>query len=265
MEHFIHKQNRIISYNSVGKANELALVLIHPFPFDSSFWSSQVEFFSKHFQVITYDLSGFGKSINNDGIITIDMHADDLLEVLNDCNLEKVTLCGLSIGGYVALRFAEKNPDRTDKLILANTTYKPDTDEKRIGRFNAIENIRSGKLEDFADAMTKNLLGENTYNDNLNCVTYTHGTIMKQSLVGICGNLLAMAARTSTEKIIAQFPNKMLVITSDSDEIIPSADSQDMVEKSTNAKMVQINNAGHLSALEQPEQFNKAVLNFLNS
>src|SRR5688572_14917782 len=94
------------------------VIFIHGFPFSSDMWSQQAQGLNNNFRVITYDIRGHGKSDIGDGQFSIELFAEDLLALIDASGLEKVVLCGLSMGGYIALRSAEKFPDRIMGLVL---------------------------------------------------------------------------------------------------------------------------------------------------
>src|SRR6186713_2245762 len=110
-----------------------ALILIHAFPLDSTMWHAQVECFSDRYWVIAPDLPGFGGS-QPPHAWTIPKMGDELAGLMDRLALERCTLAGLSIGGYIALPFALKHPQRVDRLILAHTRARADLDKERSAR-----------------------------------------------------------------------------------------------------------------------------------
>src|ERR671931_1507145 len=99
-------------YVDVGNPTTTPIVLIHGSPFNHQMWNSQRDVLKKNFHVIAYDIRGHGKSDVGDGRYTIELFVDDLIELLNYLKIDKTILCGFSVGGYIALRAIERNPER---------------------------------------------------------------------------------------------------------------------------------------------------------
>ena len=105
-----------VSYSDDGNENDSVIVFIHGFPLDKSMWKGQIENLRNKYRVITYDVRGFGNSDPGEEELSIDLFASDLKLFLNALNLNKVILCGFSMGGYIALRAIEKFPELFDEL-----------------------------------------------------------------------------------------------------------------------------------------------------
>ena len=95
-------------------------------------WNSQRDVLKKNFHVIAYDIRGHGKSDVGDGQYTIELFVDDLIELLNYLKIDKTILCGFSVGGYIALRAIERNPEWFISLILCDTKSEIDTNEAKL-------------------------------------------------------------------------------------------------------------------------------------
>ena len=123
-----------VFYVERGISDAAPIVLIHGFPFSHEMWEPQIEVLQKRFRVIAYDLRGHGKSGVGDGQYTLEFFVDDLLGLLGHLKIERAVLCGLSMGGYIALRAVERNPERVRSLILADTQSKADSNEAKLKR-----------------------------------------------------------------------------------------------------------------------------------
>src|SRR5579885_2730904 len=110
------------------------VVFLHAFPLSSRMWDGQVALVSPHARVITYDIRGHGKSPVGDGQYTIEGHVDDLIALLDERRIAKAVLVGLSMGGYIALRALERNPDRIQAVALCDTRSDTDSNETRLKR-----------------------------------------------------------------------------------------------------------------------------------
>src|SRR6266487_3162562 len=114
------------------------VVLLHAFPLDSRMWVPQVEALGGY-QAIVPDLRGFGAAREQAGEITpMDLLAEDVAKLLDERELERVVICGLSMGGYVALAFAGRHPERLGGLVLCDTRAGADTDDARAARLRGM-------------------------------------------------------------------------------------------------------------------------------
>src|SRR5688572_8829267 len=118
----------MLNYTERGRGP--ALVFIHAFPLDSSMWRAQVEYFSPRYRVITPDIIGFGGS-QPPRPWTIAQMGDEVLSLLDHLAVEKCTLAGLSMGGYISLPFALAHPKRVERLVLAHTRARADLEPER--------------------------------------------------------------------------------------------------------------------------------------
>src|SRR5258708_7647613 len=114
----------------------IPIVFLHGFPFSQAMWEPQVAVLSKG-QAVTYDIRGHGQAPVGDGLYTIELFVDDLIALLDERKIPKAILCGLSMGGYIALRAVERESHRVAGLVLADTRSEADPNEGKIKRANA--------------------------------------------------------------------------------------------------------------------------------
>ena len=107
-----------------GKKENPVIIFVHGFPFDHTMWEYQIKELQKDFYVIVYDIRGLGESYVGDGQYTMEAYVNDLFSIINQLNLVKPVLCGLSMGGYIALRAIEVDQAKFSGLILLDTVYK---------------------------------------------------------------------------------------------------------------------------------------------
>ncbi|MDC7997091.1 alpha/beta fold hydrolase [Gilvibacter sediminis] len=117
------------------------LVLLHGFLEDHSMWDGLVNDLAEHARVICIDLPGHGRSGLSEEA-TMESFAKDVLKVLDYLKADQINLAGHSMGGYVALALTEMAPERVDKLCLLNSTFYPDTEERKQKRRQAISVIK---------------------------------------------------------------------------------------------------------------------------
>jgi 3-oxoadipate enol-lactonase len=264
VENLFHTRDGVLNYKLEGVTSGLTIVFIHGFPLTLDSWDAQVEALKSDFRILRYDISGLGKSVHNDCIFTIDSHADDLIRLMDECKIESAVICGLSLGGYIALRAYEKSPGRFSGIILSNTRSAADDNGAKIKRAEQVKSLKENGIEPFASAFSKAILSEPFRSTTAN-FEKVHNTISKQSIKGLTGNLVAMAARTDTTERLENINVPALVIYSDMDSVIKQTESEQLQQKIKNARLENIPGAGHLSNLEKPHQFNEVISDFLKS
>lgn len=247
---------KYISYSDVGHGE--ALVLIHAFPTDKSLWFPQQQGLKDNFRVISLDLWGFGHSEGTTGhAVTMRAYADQVAQLLDQLYIKKAIIAGESMGGYVALAFLEKYPSRVKGLILSNTQAVDDKLETRnAGNKAAINVLVDGTEPLFNDFMAKALATDTSEQKRI----FLQNILMVQSPFAIASALRGMALRKDLSNILIDTKLPILIITSDKDIIVPPQQSANMHALAKNSKLVLISDAGHLSNLEQPEQWNQAVI-----
>ena len=139
----INYKNTLINYTDSGKGN--TIVLLHGFLENSNMWSFCLESLSKKHRIITIDLLGHGQTDCLGYVHTMEEMAAVVQFVLHKLRIRKVSLIGHSMGGYVALAFAELYPESIKKIMLLNSTSKADDAERKLNRERAIEAVKQNK------------------------------------------------------------------------------------------------------------------------
>lgn len=229
-------------------------------------WKTQIALLSENgFRVISYDLRGHGKSDVGDGQYTIELFVDDLIALLDYLKITKTTVCGFSMGGYVALRAIERNPERFNAMILCDTTPSADSNEARLKRASSIKLIKKDGVKPFAEGFLKAVFASLSFSTKQNVIDETRKMILSNSPVGICGALLAMAARTDTTEALSKIGVPSLVLVGEHDIITPPAAAKTMHDRIQNSKMHVISGAAHMSSMENPNEFNEHLIEFLKN
>ncbi len=252
-----------ISYLAEGRKEAVPIVLIHAFPLNQTMWSPQISALSKKYRVIAYDIRGHGKSEVGDGQYTLELFVDDLIALLDHLKIEKTILCGLSMGGYIALRALERHPERISKLVLSDTRSEADSDEAKVKRSATLKLIKEKGVSVFAEEFVKSALIPETFTTHPEVVQTVQEMILKNSPLGICGALLALASRTDTTAFLNKIKIPTLILVGEKDQITPFSAADSLKEKIPNAQMHVIPCAGHFSSLENPTEFNRRLLSFL--
>ena len=246
-----------------GNPDGIPLVFLHGFPFDQTMWEPQLKVLPSFFRAFTYDLRGHGKSEVGDGQYTVELFADDLLALLDYFQIAKAILCGLSLGGYIALRAAERNGDRIRSLILCGAKSEADTDLIRLKRAGQMKLVKAEGTAALASLLVQSLFAPTTHGENPDVVEKIRRTIESTDPLALSGTLLALASRTDTTAGLAKIQVPTLILVGEEDVITPPSHSRSMHEKIAGSKMAVIPKAGHVSNLENPEEFNRHFLKFI--
>ena len=260
---FIETPNGKIAYSTYGEKKNHGVIFIHGYPFDRSMWNGQASLLSKDHFAATFDLRGHGESDAGSGQYLVEFIVDDLFEVMDNIGLKKAVVCGLSIGGYAAMRAIEREPSRVSGLILSNTKSAADTNASKLNRANQIKTILAGKKSQFADDMARVLFAPESLEKKKAVIDNIVSIMKSTDEAALVGMQIALAARMDMTESLEKISVPTLIITGDKDKVATQADAEVMKSKIKNSKFVLIHGAGHLSNLENPDEFNLAVLNFL--
>lgn len=252
-----------LSYTDTGIPNGPPLVLIHAFPLNKDMWRSQLDTLSKIARVITFDIRGLGSS-KFKGHYTLEFIVDDLFFLLDKLKIQKAVIGGLSMGGFVALRAIERNPDRFVGLVLANTKSEPDSDKSKLGRYQALKTIREQGLSIFAESFLKASLAPSILKEKPNIFENTKRIADSNTPEGVSAAILALTSRTDTTHGLSNVHVPTLILQGELDTIIPLETAQSLNEKIKGSKLFLIPKAGHFSNLENPDAFNTHLKKFLS-
>ena len=251
-----------LAYDDVGVGP--AVVLIHGYPFNRSLWTEQTKALTSRFRVVTPDLRGFGESDTSEGPATMNRMAEDVAKLMDQLGIQQAVIGGLSMGGYVALAFVKQFPSRVKALVLADTRAQADTEEAKQTRHQQAEKALSEGMAGIADAMLPKLLTPDTVSKRPEVVKRVRDMMLKTKPQGAASALLGMTEREDLSEFISNIGVPTMIVVGREDAITPVADSEKMQSKISPSRLVVIENAGHVSNLEQTEQFNFALLRFLD-
>ncbi len=243
-----------------------AILLIHGFPLNSNLWDLQFDDLDNFVRVIAPDLRGHGKSDQVPGPYTMAMLADDCADLLGYLNVATpFVVNGLSMGGYVAFEFYRRYQEHVAGLILTATRAIPDSAEAKANRDKMAEVARRSGTTAVAQAMLPSLFAPENFERDKMLVEFVKEMMESTSVEGVIGALAAMRDRPDSTPTLAEIDVPVLIIHGAEDQIIPLAEAEKMAEAIPEAELVVIPNAGHLPNLEQPEAYNDAVIDFLES
>jgi 3-oxoadipate enol-lactonase len=252
-----------ISYIEHGSSQGLPIVFIHGFPFSHKMWEPQMRELPNDIHAIAYDVRGHGSSDIGDGQFTIELFVDDLIVLLDHLGIEKAVLCGLSMGGYIALRAIERHPNRIKGLVLCDTKSESDTNEEKIKRTSSIKTVKSAGVSAFAEDFVKAVFWTKTFKKNPGAIEFIKELIRANSTLGICGTLLALASRTDTTQSLSSINVPTCIIVGEYDLRTPPSCAQGMHKAIAGSELHILSNAGHMSNLENTKDFNENLVAFL--
>lgn len=257
--------NLLVSYTDEGEKGLSVIIFIHGFPFNKSMWNLQVESLKDNYRLITYDIRGHGSSDSGNEVFSIELFVNDLISLMDALKIDKAILCGLSMGGYIALNAIEKYNERFDALILCDTQCIADTFEAKEKRIKSIEGIREAGVEKYADESLINLFASESFTARVKEIANVREMIVKTSEQSICSTLFALSVRKETCHILSEIKVPVLIMVGSEDKITPPAAARFMHEKIGGSLLKIIDHSGHLSNLENPGEFNFQLKKFVTS
>lgn len=256
--HTVDLAGRQLSFLQSGEGSPL--ILLQAFPLTAEMWAPQHEKVPHGWQLITPDLRGLGHS-RGPAATSVDDHADDVLALMRHRGLERAIIGGLSLGGYITFALHRKASHHFAGLVLADTRAEADTPEARASREEMQRTTRERGPSAVADAMVPKLLGPSalasaTIRDRVRSL------ITSNPSEGIVDALEVLKTRPDSSSSLAAISRPTLIIVGRDDGLTPVAMSETMHAAIPGSTLHVIPDAGHLSSLEQPQAFNKALWSF---
>ncbi|MDX1675659.1 MAG: alpha/beta fold hydrolase [Longimicrobiales bacterium] len=264
-------------------ADRGTVVFIHGFPFDGSMWEPQLDALPEGWRGLAPDLRGFGQSPMDDGtgdapsgkrvgngiahadepVLTMACLADDIAALIEEECDGPAVVCGLSMGGYVALELHRRHPDRLRGLVLADTRATADSDEARENRLRMAQTVRSSGTRPIASAMIPELLADSTRVARPELVDTVRSMILGTPPETVVAALAGMASRHDSTGELPGIDVPTLVVVGEHDAITPPDYARKMADGIPDATLAVIDGAGHLSGLENPGAFDLALREYL--
>jgi len=254
-----------VSYNDEGPKKAPVIIFIHGFPLNKSMWDKQSEKLKDSYRVIAYDIRGHGDTDLGAIDFSIDLFAQDLIDFMDALKIERTMLCGLSMGGYIALNAIDKHPNRFSALILSDTNCTADSSEAKENRMKTIEGIKENGVKKLADGLIPKLFAPESFKTYSEGIAVVKELIVKTPKQSLYNSLHAMANRKETCSKLPEIKIPVLIIVGKEDKITPPEAANAMHEKIKDSSLQIIPNAGHLSNLENQEDFNNQLKKFIDT
>jgi 3-oxoadipate enol-lactonase len=254
----------VVSYSDLGPDDAPIIIFIHGFPLNKTMWNEQVDALKDNFRVIAYDIRGHGESDAGNDPFSIDLFVTDLIRFMDTLKISKASLCGLSMGGYIALKAVESYSERFESIVLSDTTCLADLPEAKEKRMKSIENIINNGVYKYADGSLNNLFAPESLLSKPDEMLSVKKMIINTSELSLCSTLLALASREETCTNLSKINIPVLILVGEKDKIIPQSAAKFMQKKIKNSSLKVIESAGHLSNLENPKVFNDYLKDFFD-
>lgn len=250
-----------LKFQARGNPKNPAILFLHAFPLTGQMWKDQFDLFSEKYYCVAPDLPGFGESPLPDYPFTFEHYVDAALQFLKEQKIEKSVWCGLSMGGYLALRMYEKAADHCRALILCDTKSGADGNEAKIKRAGAIQLLRKSRSE-FNSAQWQALIGESSKNQP-SLKTKFDELIGKSQDLAVATGLVVLATRTDSTADLSKIRVPTLIIVGEEDKVTPPSEAEAMHKAISGSELKTLAKVGHLSNLENPKAFNESLTSFL--
>ncbi|MGW3039180.1 alpha/beta fold hydrolase [Kitasatospora sp. NPDC001159] len=243
----------------------IPLVLLHAFPLNASMWSTQLDALpgltGDEVRVLAPDQRGFGGTELGADEPSLDLVADDLALLLDAAGIDRAVVAGLSMGGYVALAFARRHPQRLAGLLLANTRATADTDAARANRerIAAAVTARDSVQLLLDEKVAAGQLGP----DSQHLVERVQAMVAAAPPASVAWAQRAMAARPDSLDVLAGLRVPLSVVAGAQDALVAPEEAERMLRARPDAELTVVPGVGHLSALEAPGAFDAAVRRLL--
>ncbi len=242
----------------------ITVIFLHGFPFNKNSWKQQLINLPHDYNGIAVDIRGHGISTRGHGFFNLDVFAKDIKQLIQKLNLKHVVLCGVSMGGYIALHAYSLCTNYIKGMILCDTHHKADDNLAKKNRFDSIQAVLSYGRRPFAIGFVDKLFSKYTIQNNPDAVELIKSSIRRNSIESICATQLALASRLDSTAMLSSIDVPTLLIRGVEDKITSKEIMLEMKAGIKNAKYEEIVNAGHLPNLENPLEFNRLLSIYLD-
>jgi 3-oxoadipate enol-lactonase len=250
----------------VSGGGDDTVVLIHGFPLSREIWNAQVRALSGHVRVVAMDLRGMGASSVGDGPYLMESLAGDVAAVLDALAVERASLVGHSLGGYVALAFARMYVERLDRLALVCSRITADSPERAMHRRELADDAeRNASSERIIAEMLDATLGATTRAQRPEIVEKFRKIAEQNDPRGLAAMLRGMALRDGAQDIAGDLTMPILVVAGAQDPGIPAGEAAWTAAAFPSGKLVTLQGSGHVPMLEKPDDLSEHLLAWLTT
>lgn len=257
MKTIIYKNTKT-SYTEQGRGT--AVVLLHGFLENKTMWNAFISELSQKHRIIAIDLLGHGETECLGYVHSMEDQADMVYAVLHQLKIRKTVLIGHSLGGYVALAFAELYPENVKGIVLQNSTSRADTDVRKINRDRAIKTVKQN-YSNFVRLSIANLFSEDNREKLAEKIEKVKLEALKTPLQGIVASLEGMKTRKDREVLLHFAPYPIQLVLGKKDSVLIYEETIDQIE-GTKVELTTFPD-GHMSHIENETELKKVLVDFL--
>jgi 3-oxoadipate enol-lactonase len=258
----VHSDDAEIFYEVLGKGPPV--VLLHPFPANHEFWLPAAQALISRYTLILPDLRGHGESGVGEGAATMQKHAADLARVMDDADVGRAVLVGVSVGGYVIFEFWRRYRGRVAALALCNTKAAADSSEARAGRLQSAAEVLERGTEPFFESMVAKVMGRTVRETRPDLVQGALAMMRKMSAEDVAAVQRGMAERADSVGTLKTINVPALIVTGEEDTLTGIGEAEVLRQNIAGSQLKVIPRAGHYSAWERPEQVGVVLRQFLD-
>lgn len=245
------------NYKITGTPNSPVLVFSNSLGTDMTMWDELVSSLLPYFRILQYDTRGHGGSDTTEAPYTIPQLGNDVIDLLDELQIDKVYFCGLSMGGLIGQWLAVNHPERIIKLVLSNTDAKIGNQENWNER---IQIVNSQGMQAIVEGTMERWFTDDFRKTNSGKIAAVKTVFLNNNRLGYTNNCAAVRDadfRNELNKIVVE----TLVLTGDEDTVTTVAHAEELVDKIPNASL-KVMHARHLMSTELSDEFTEALLDF---
>ncbi|HEX9201492.1 MAG TPA: alpha/beta fold hydrolase [Acidobacteriaceae bacterium] len=240
------------------------VILIHGHPFDCTMWAPQLQASFPGYRLLAPDLRNFGRTVSPNPPANFAAYAADLIAFADTLGIDKFVVAGLSMGGQIALEVATATPERLLGLALCDTFAQLDTPEKKAGRYALADRIDAEGLAEYAVEVLPKMICAKTIAEQPEVASELVKMMQRCPAAGASAALRMRAERRDYLPLLPALTMPALIVVGRHDQFTPVADAELMHHNLPHSTLVVIEDAGHVTNLEQPGAFNRALAGFLH-
>ncbi|MET9319177.1 alpha/beta fold hydrolase [Streptomyces sp. NPDC003038] len=251
-------------FDDFGPRGGAPVILIHGHPFNRTMWAPQTAALTAAgYRVITPDLRGYGQSPVLPGMALLADLADDIAALLHRLDVEQAVICGVSMGGQIAMEMRLRHPGLVRALVLSDTSPVPETQDGKKARRELAERLLAEGMRPYAEEVIDKMLAPYNVAGMPEAAARVSAMMRATDPEGAAAALRGRAERPDYRPVLAGATEPCLIVVGADDVYTPVAEAEALHALMPQSVLTVIERAGHLPGVEQPEAFNRALLEFL--
>jgi len=250
-----------VSYSIEGQGK--TILFIHGFCETKEIWHYFKNYFTNSYQVLCIDLPGFGGSIGLEKNTSIEAMSGALHDTLQHLNIEKPVLVGHSLGGYVALAYAEQYPNDLAGICLFHSTAFEDASEKKENRNKTIEYVKNHGVDAFCNPFVPGLFFHKRRAELKSQIDFVLQMARKTSLSSILETTAAMRDRKERIGVLKNIKIPVSFIIGKEDTAVTFDKSIAQCHLAKNSQALFLAETGHMGMLEREQECADFLSGFL--